>query len=952
MRPAASPTSPGRTPAATRSGARASGAAFSWLLGLAVAIPLGLAALSAWHAWDQAWAAARTDILRTADAGAEYAGRVLDAHRGAVDRINDLLRGLSDDEMRAREEELHDALRNFIADTPQLRTAYVLDRNGRLLVSAGAYPVDRDLDMSDREHHTILAAADAPAAAVTRVYRGRQEGDLFFAVARRRPAGGNIGVPPGAFDGQANVAADPAVVGAGLRRLARPGDSVALVREDGEVLALSQGYDREPPIRIAPEGAMLRVMRQGLEQAVVPGPSGVDGAWRLTALRRVAGWPVYVTAGRTRAAIVSEWRRAALGQLAVGLPASALLLGLAVLVQRRRRELAVSHAELERRVAARTAELSAHQARERDVLQSLGEVLYALDASGHLRFASRRALEVWGRREADVLGRPFADVLPAVAGTVAWQVQLDALAARAEVHACVPSVMTDGWLEMDVYPTVDGGMTVAIRDVGDRRRSLLERMRTEAALRESEARFRLVTENAPVMLWMGDENGKCLYLNRPLREFWGVPEAAVASFDWGSTVLPDDREALGREFGHAMRLRIPFRLEARYRRADGQVRTLLTEARPRFGSAGEFLGMIGVNVDVTDARDAEDALVRSERRLRLAQEAGGIGAWELDLVTGARHWSDSNFRLWGMEPVPELTLDAILASIHPEDRARVRAAAESVAGIVGAVPPIEFRIVRVSDRAVRWIRSQAEAVGDEQGRPTRQIGIMRDITVEKEALERLELLMRELDHRAKNALAVVQAPLRLPPRNDPQAVVRAVEGRVAALARAHTLLAEGSWRGADVRSVVDGALRPFLPEAASAAAGPRAELRGPPLLLAPAAVQAISMAMHELATNASKHGALSAAGGCVVVAWDVLPAAESDMGQLVLSWTETGGPPVAGAPTRRGFGSTVVETTMERQLGGCIAVDWRPEGLAWRATLPLPRITAMDVGEAAEAQIR
>jgi PAS domain S-box-containing protein len=124
------------------------------------------------------------------------------------------------------------------------------------------------------------------------------------------------------------------------------------------------------------------------------------------------------------------------------------------------------------------------------------------------------------------------------------------------------------------------------------------------ALHESEERFRLVAENAPVNLWMGDLEGRCVYLNRAQREFWGVG-ADLSQFSWNDTLLPEDAAGLWAVFSTAMQRREPFRVEARYRRADGAIRTLATEAQPRFDGSGAFLGMIGVNVDVTEARLAE-----------------------------------------------------------------------------------------------------------------------------------------------------------------------------------------------------------------------------------------------------------------------------------------------------------------------------------------------------------
>ena len=145
------------------------------------------------------------------------------------------------------------------------------------------------------------------------------------------------------------------------------------------------------------------------------------------------------------------------------------------------------------------------------------------------------------------------------------------------------------------------GIFVEGHDVTDHRRAV-------EALTESEERFRLVAERAPVMLWMGDAHGRCVYLNRLQRDFWGLSPDDLASFDWSATVHPDDADVLAAPFREAMEAQTGFRVEARFRRADGEHRILHTDAQPRFGPRGDFLGMIGVNVDVTDARRAEERL--------------------------------------------------------------------------------------------------------------------------------------------------------------------------------------------------------------------------------------------------------------------------------------------------------------------------------------------------------
>jgi PAS domain S-box-containing protein len=273
------------------------------------------------------------------------------------------------------------------------------------------------------------------------------------------------------------------------------------------------------------------------------------------------------------------------------------------------------------------------------------------------------------------------------------------------------------------------------------------------------------------------------------------------------------------------------------------------------------------------------------------------------------------------------------------------------------------------DGTTFWVELSIVPVADETGWFTHWVSVQRDVSdrkaaeetatrariaeAEREALraevkerrrveERQTLLTRELDHRAKNALAVVQAALRLTPRDDAEAFARAVEGRVSALSRAHTLLAEGRWDGAELGVLAAGELAPFL--GAAAEGGPRAELCGPRLSLSPGAAQALSMALHELATNAVKHGALSVPGGRVSLSW----SADGDAAGLMrLCWRETGGPPVAAPPTRRGFGSRVLEATLRVQLGGVVTRGWEASGLVCEAALPLSRVLA---GSAAGAE--
>jgi PAS domain S-box-containing protein len=311
----------------------------------------------------------------------------------------------------------------------------------------------------------------------------------------------------------------------------------------------------------------------------------------------------------------------------------------------------------------------------------------------------------------------------------------------------------------------------------------------------------------------------------------------------------------------------------------------------------------------------------SEERLRLAQDAGGIGSWDWNVATGTLHWSESCHRLHGTDPAVAPTIDGWLSLIHDEDRARIAGDLAAVAGDGSRLWAAGLCIVRPSDGEVRRLSSRGEIVRDGEGRLQRMIGVVTDVTERQRAEERQSLLANEVEHRARNALSVVLSLIRLTPGEDVASFVDAVEGRIGAMVRAHALLAEERWEGADLRTVVAGEL---------AAYGANADLSGPRVRLRADAAQPLSMVVHELATNAAKHGALSAPGGRVTVRWEEVGPDRT----LRIRWVEDGGPPVAGPPGDPGFGSRLMRALVGDQLRGAIALEWRPEGL--RCTILVP----------------
>lgn len=269
-------------------------------------------------------------------------------------------------------------------------------------------------------------------------------------------------------------------------------------------------------------------------------------------------------------------------------------------------------------------------------------------------------------------------------------------------------------------------------------------------------------------------------------------------------------------------------------------------------------------------------------------------------------------------PAEDLMAEGWRALVHPDDVAAVDDAWRH-AQATGEPYLVEFRGLR-ADGAFVWMRSQAYAARDERGAITAWYGLSENIDARKEAERDREMLLREIDHRARNILSVLQGVVSLMPKDDPEAFVANFRARLQALAGAHTLLTQSRWQGVEMRALLEEELQPFGLD--------RIHLVGEALLVRPERVQHLSMIVHELTTNSAKYGCLSAPEGRLRVEWRAV-----DDGLVLLEWTESGGPTVVAPPARQGFGSTLIRSIASRRLGESVMQDWRPEGLCCAITL-------------------
>jgi PAS domain S-box-containing protein len=332
----------------------------------------------------------------------------------------------------------------------------------------------------------------------------------------------------------------------------------------------------------------------------------------------------------------------------------------------------------------------------------------------------------------------------------------------------------------------------------------------------------------------------------------------------------------------------------------------------------------------------EHSLRESEDRLRLALASADTGTWDWDLTTGSFTWDKRMRELWGLGADDPVTLETYLAGLDSRDREPTLAAINKAqeAGDSPVEYDVEHRVIGRRDGAERWVGSQGRAHFAD-GVPVRMTGTARDITERKRGEEHIHLLMREITHRSKNLLAVIQAMARQS-RVGSKTVAdfeTRFSGRLQALASAHDLVVQRDWHGVSIADLVKSQLAHYLDQHASQIA-----IAGDNMIVTPEAAQNIGLAVHELSTNAAKYGALSVAEGRVKVAWSCVNGNGGDE-LFRMHWIEAGGPQVV-PPEHKGFGQVVLEQLAARALRGQAELRFEAAGVRWNLDIPRRHIVS------------
>jgi PAS domain S-box-containing protein len=567
-------------------------------------------------------------------------------------------------------------------------------------------------------------------------------------------------------------------------------------------------------------------------------------------------------------------------------------------------------------------ELRTERQRLNAVLEGITDCFYAVDRDWRLVVFNGACERYFGVSRDAVLGRGLWDLFPQGVGTDFERHCRAAMDEGTSATVQTPSALQPGRVvELRIAPMA-AGVAVSLSDV-------TERTLAEARLRESEARFRNMADHAPVMMWVTDSAGSCTYLNKAWHDFTGQAPAEAEGFGWLDATHPDDRARADEAFRAANAGQAPFRVEYRLRRADGSYRWAIDAAAPRFDADGVFLGYVGSVIDIDERREAEERLRDGEERLRLAVEAAEIGFWDVDTVADRLIWPPSVKAMFGISPDVEVSMADFYAGLHPDDLEPVSEAFAAAADPDRrALYDVEYRTIGKEDRVVRWVAAKGRGVFDADGRCIRLLGVAIDISARKRDELHQRLLVNELNHRVKNTLAVVQglAQQSFKGPGVPAAARQAFEGRLAALSAAHNVLTRANWEAASIERIIADAVAPYRRDGAFV-------IEGPAVALSPKTAVSLALAIHELATNAVKYGALSVAAGRVEIRWRL------EDGRLRLLWRESGGPAVE-PPPKRGFGSRMIERGLAAELGGEVTIEFRPEGVRCTVDAPLPEARA------------
>ena len=439
-----------------------------------------------------------------------------------------------------------------------------------------------------------------------------------------------------------------------------------------------------------------------------------------------------------------------------------------------------------------------------------------------------------------------------------------------------------------------------------------------------------------------------VFVNAAFAKLTGFSEAEILGRNCRFLQGPDTNGSDVRRLRNAIASREPIELELLNYRKDGTTFWNRLLVSPVFNEAGHTTYFFASQFDVTVERerlvrlqrDRDDLeaevgqrtsdLVQAESQLRFALQAAQLGSWSVDLATERMTVTDGCKENWGRALDEPFSYADLKAAVHPDDRA-LRDEALRTALEVTDDYNVEYRIHTPAGEE-RWLAVRGQVFRRADGTPLLMVGVSQNITDRKRAEDHRSMLANELSHRVKNMLATLQAIVgqTLRSASSLDAAAETLNGRIQALDAANNLLINDHWESATMRELVDRALAPFRTDDSD-----RLRASGPDVSVPPRIAVGLSLALHELGTNASKYGALSTFHGHVSVSWKIESGTKPD--RLHIYWEEVGGPTVV-SPVRTGFGSKLIQRVLASEIGGTAKIDYHSTGVFFTAIAPLPAV--------------
>lgn len=483
------------------------------------------------------------------------------------------------------------------------------------------------------------------------------------------------------------------------------------------------------------------------------------------------------------------------------------------------------------------------------------------------------------------------------------------------------------WFDLDYSPVMDdeGNPRGVLSVVVD----TTQRVLAERAQQDSEARLQTLADNIAQFAWIADETGHVFWYNKRWFDYSGSSFAEVDGHGWHKFIHPDEISSVVAKISDCFAKGVEWEDTFQLRGRDGTYRWFLSRAMPIRDPDGNIVRWFGTNTDITKERDA----AASDAQLATIVSTSADAIISLSPEGEILSWNPGAESLLGYRADEVVGMsETLLFPEGDENEFRIKYAQ------LRQGKSVQRESVRVhKDGTLVDVAVSAAPIRRSDGRLIGYSAVLRDITERKRADARMRLVTRELSHRTKNLLAVIVSMVRQTARlcTDTEAFQDELVQRLHAMAASHDLLVAGDWAGAPLRGLIDAVLEPFGGSFVKVV-----QTDGPDIFLNANAIQNIALALHELATNAAKYGAMSVPTGRVKISWK-LESRDDDRRVLSFTWTEVGGPPVK-KPQRTGFGHVVVDRVIARALEADVSYQFDEPGVVWSIAMPASLVVTRD----------